>query len=84
MREYLKEYKAPRLSYSDTLLTDSEMKEEMRSIKKFDTNGLNALIEFTEQFDRVCKEIKSFNRCEKPKEVFGNPKAQLFYFTYYS
>lgn len=83
MSAYLRAYKAPRLSYSETLLTDDEMKKEMRTIKKFDTKRLNALIDFSDQFDRVCK-IKSFHNPEIVKPVLGNPKAKIIHLAFYS
>ena len=69
MSNYLKQYKTPRLDFEATLLTEEDMKNEMRSIRKVNPKGLNALGDLTEQFETALK-IKSYRVVERVR----NPK----------
>ena len=69
MKKYLRAYKSKRLDFSETILTDKAMAKEMRSIKQIDTKGLNALEDYSKQFEYISKNIKSFNNIEIKKSL---------------
>lgn len=74
MRQYLKMYKSPRLDFSETMLTEKEMEVEMESIKQIDPRGLNALVDFSKQFEKTARSIKSFS--SKTAKRTSNPKSK--------
>lgn len=80
MKEYLKEYRAPRKEFNSSILTDEDMKNEMKSIKKIDPKGLNSRSDLTLAFDRLCNEKFSFNKSINNRSAFirsGNFKRAI-------
>jgi hypothetical protein len=78
MKEYLKMYKSKRLDFSETILSEEDMQEEMNSIKVIDPKGLNALIDLSRQVDKA-HSIKSFHNNEKHKSTNSNSKKAILY-----
>jgi hypothetical protein len=79
MKAYLKNYKSKRLDFSQTILSDEDMHQEMKTIKKIDQKGLNALGELTLQFENATKKIKSFNAATNKRTASPNSKKAIFY-----
>jgi len=70
-------YKASRLEFSKTILSDEEIKNEMRTIKKISSKGLNALGDLTQEFDSLIK-IKSFPKSSNGASGFRNGAKASF------
>ena len=63
-KEYLRIYKSKRLDFKETLLSDDNMKKEMKSVARINPKGLNALSFLTDQYEQALK-IKSYGECKK-------------------
>lgn len=79
MKAYLKNYKSKRLDFSQTILSDEDMHQEMKSAKKIDPKGLNALADLTLQFEKAAKQIKSFNSAANKRSANPNSKKAILY-----
>lgn len=79
MKEYLKMYKSKRLDFSETILSEEDMQDELKSIKVIDPKGLNALIELSRQVDKAQRSIKSFNNAGKHKYTNSSSKKAIVY-----
>lgn len=83
MSEYRKEQRRMhkgyiRIEFSRSILSDRDMEKEMRAIPCINPKGVNALIDFQNRFEKLTREIKSFNAEPKKRRNYNDQRYRHF------